>query len=342
MAHKNIPIFIPHIGCPNTCVFCNQRSISGRISFDPEVVPSIIENALETVDPTADEVEIAFFGGSFTGIEREQMVYLLSCAKKYIDEKKVSSIRLSTRPDYIDGEILSILKRYGVKNIELGIQSLSDKVLKSSKRGHSAGDSERACKLIKDQGFDLVGQMMLGLPSSDFEAELMTARRLCELGVDAVRIYPTAVFCKTELNDMMIKGEYTPLDVEEAAERAAEILLLIDQYGVPCIRCGLQAQENLSDQSVVTSGAYHPSFGSIAMGKVMRRTVASCLDKEGFEKPLRRCQMRFAVAPERVFDASGYKKENKNFFLENYNIYVKFIGDKSLKGYECRLLTGKE
>lgn len=341
MAHKNIPIFIPHIGCPNTCVFCNQRSISGKTSFDPQSVTSIIQESLKTVEPT-DEVEIAFFGGSFTGIDRNEMIFLLSCAKKYIDEKIIASIRLSTRPDYIDEEILDILKGYGVKNIELGIQSLSDKVLKASKRGHSAADSEKACRLIKSYGFNLVGQMMLGLPCSSLEDELSTARRLCELGVDAVRIYPTAVFGQTELDEMMTKGEYSPLGVDEAAERAAEILILIDKFKVPCIRCGLQSQDNLSDTSVVKAGAYHPSFGSIALGKVMRRSILSELEKNGFSPPEFPRQMRFAVAPDHINDASGYKKENKDFFLKNYNIYVKFIENKSLSHYECRLLTGKE
>lgn len=342
MAHKNIPVFIPHLGCPNTCVFCNQRSISGKMSFDARSVLAIIENALKTVDPKKDEAEIAFFGGSFTGIDRNDMIYLLSCAKGYIDEGRVKSIRLSTRPDYIDKEILEILKLYGVKNIELGIQSLSDKVLKHSKRGHSAEDSERACRLIKEYGFNLVGQMMLGLPSSTLEDELMTAKRLCELSVDAVRIYPTAVFSSTELDEMMKNGDYTPLTVDEGAERSAEILMLIEKYGVPCIRCGLQAQENLSDSSVVTSGAYHPAFGSIAFGKVMKKATIAELEKNKFVIPEYPRQLRFAVAPKRVFDASGYKKENKLFFLKNYNIHVKFIGDKSLNGYECRLLTGKE
>ena len=342
MAHKNIPIFIPHLGCPNMCVFCNQRSISGKTSFSRDEVPFLIERALSTVDTERDQVQIAFFGGSFTGIDRGDMIYLLNAAKKYINMKLVSGIRLSTRPDYINREILDILKEYGVETIELGIQSLCDEVLTLSKRGHTSEDSRNACRLIKDYGFSLVGQMMLGLPGSDGEKELETARELCLLGVDAVRIYPTAVFCGTELDAMRMNGEYSPLTLEDATLRAGRILRLINDYGVECIRCGLQAQDNLSDDSTVKAGAYHPAFGSMALGKAMRLSILEELQKH----PLPPCQfarqIRFAVAPERVFDAYGYKKENKIFFLENYNIYVKFIADTSLSGFDCRLLTGKE
>ena len=342
MAHKNIPVFIPHLGCPNMCVFCNQRSISGKTSFSRESVVDIIDKALETIDPLRDETEIAFFGGSFTGIDRDDMVYLLKIAKHYIDNGKVSSIRLSTRPDYIDPEILFILKEYGVRHIELGIQSLSDKVLSASKRGHCAQDSEKACRLIKEYGFSLVGQMMLGLPESTLDDELMTAKRLCDLGVDAVRIYPTAVFAQTELEEMRLSGKYTPITPEEGAMRAAKILRLIEEHGVECIRCGLQAQENLSNSQIVTAGAYHPAFGSMALGKAMRDSIIKELKNNGFTPHERTHQVRFAVSPKRLFDAYGYKKENKIYFLENYNIYVKFIADNSLSGYDCRMLTGKE
>ena len=338
MAHKNIPIFIPHLGCPNMCVFCNQRSISGKTSFNRESVTGIIEEALKTIDPEKDDAEIAFFGGSFTGIDRDDMLYLLKIAKEYIDKGKIGSVRLSTRPDYINEEILTILKNHGVKTIELGIQSLSDKVLSASKRGHSSDDSKKACMLIKEYGFSLVGQMMLGLPSSNLEDELMTAEVLCKLRVDTVRIYPTAVFSNTELECMRLSGEYTPLSVNEGAERAAKILMLIESYKIPCIRCGLQAQENLSDSTVLTAGAYHPAFGSISLGKVMKLSVLEELHKHDIPPQVRPRQVRFAVSPKRLFDAYGYKKENKVFFLENYNIHVKFIADSSVHGYECKLL----
>ncbi|MBQ9746439.1 MAG: radical SAM protein [Clostridia bacterium] len=179
--HRNIPIFVPHLGCPNTCVFCNQRKISGHAKADFSSVQREIEGALATI-PAGTEVQIAFFGGSFTGIDREDMLYLLKTAKRYIDAGKVESIRLSTRPDYIDEEILDILEAHGVRTIELGIQSMDDSVLAKSGRGHTSAQSERACRLICKRGFELVGQMMTGLPGSTPEKDRYTAEKICEMG----------------------------------------------------------------------------------------------------------------------------------------------------------------
>lgn len=177
--HVNIPVFIPHLGCPNMCVFCNQRAISGVSSFIPDMAEETIETALSSLDGMADRTEIAFFGGSFTGIDRELMVSLLDLAQSYVEDGRVSGIRMSTRPDYIDGEIISILKNYTVKAVELGIQSTSDKVLAASKRGHTSECSFRAMTMLRDAGFTTVGQMMIGLPLSTREDEVKTAEDIC-------------------------------------------------------------------------------------------------------------------------------------------------------------------
>ena len=198
--HINIPIFVPHLGCPNTCVFCNQRKISGCEKAD------------------------FFFGGSFTGIERADMIYLLETAKKFIDAGKVGSIRLSTRPDYIDEEILDILARYGVKTIELGIQSMSDEVLLKSGRGHNSAQTEKACALITSRGFELIGQMMTGLPGATEETELYTAKKICSMGACGARIYPTVVFRDTELCRMMERGDYSSPDMETVISEGAKVL----------------------------------------------------------------------------------------------------------------------
>ncbi len=346
MRHKNIPIFIPHLGCPNMCVFCNQRSISGHEKFQIDSVYKIIDDALKTVDPKKDEVEIAFFGGSFTGIDRQDMLFLLSAAKSYIDNGLVCSIRLSTRPDYIDEEILSILKEHKVRNIELGVQSMNDSVLLASKRGHTSEQTKKACKLIKKYGFNLVGQMMLGLPGSDKELEIETAKSLIECKVDAVRIYPTVVFCSTELEKMTTNGIYQPLKLDDAADRAGHILDLLDKHNVPCIRCGLQSQENLTDENTVCAGAYHPAFGSMAFGRLMRirieEQLASMNIKEykndsntiTYKKAL---PVTVEVRPDRVGDAMGYKKENKNYFYHKYNVKIKVEANNMIKGFNCNV-----
>ena len=176
MPHRNIPIFIPHMGCPNQCVFCNQRSMSGCSDFCEDEVDRQIEQALSTI-PMECKVEIAFFGGSFTGIDRNQMIRLLDLAQSYVDAGRVNGIRLSTRPDYISQEILRILSRYSVRVIELGLQSMDDAVLLASKRGHTAKQAEDACRAITQAGFALVGQMMIGLPQSTVAKELETAKK---------------------------------------------------------------------------------------------------------------------------------------------------------------------
>ena len=225
MRHVNIPVFIPHLGCPNQCVFCNQRSISEHQSFSEEGVRAGIEQVLSTLVPE-DEAEIAFFGGSFTGIDRGLMCRLLDLVQTYVKEGRVASIRLSTRPDYINAEILSILSRYSVKTIELGLQSMDDAVLLDCRRGHTAREAEVACRAVVAAGFSLVGQMMIGLPGATSESEMQTAQKICDLGASAVRIYPTVVFYDTPLCEMTQHGLYAPLSVKEAVERTAPVLQL--------------------------------------------------------------------------------------------------------------------
>lgn len=278
--HANIPIFIPHLGCPNNCVFCNQRSISGRQSFDPADVVRQIEEALSTIDDGC-ECEIAFFGGSFTGIDRELMIYLLDTAQGYIDAGRVGAIRLSTRPDYIDRERLDILSGYGVKTIELGLQSICDRVLDVTKRGHTSKDAEEACRLIKEYGFELIGQMMIGLPSSTLEDEIYTAQKICDMGADGARVYPTVVFYNTELCEMAERGDYIPLDEDDAVMRTKEVLSVFDRRGVKCIRVGLCASENLSDEDEVYGGANHSAVGELAMGELYYERICRELDSQG-------------------------------------------------------------
>ncbi len=259
------------------CVFCNQRSISGKMSFDASSVEIEIETALSTLTPE-DEVEIAFFGGSFTGIERELMISLLSLAQKYVDAGRVSSIRLSTRPDYIDEEILDILSRFAVRTVELGLQSMDDTVLAACRRGHTSLQAEKACKMIKERGFSLIGQMMIGLPASSVDKEIHTAERICELGADGARVYPTVVFYGTELCDMMRSGEYTALNNEDAVLRTKEALKIFAKNDVPCIRVGLQSGENLSDESHVAGGANHSAIGELAMSALYLDLIYARLD----------------------------------------------------------------
>jgi len=315
MKHANIPIFIPHMGCPNACVFCDQRSISGKNEFREESVREEIEKTLATIGKDT-ETEIAFFGGSFTGIDRSLMCRLLALAKEYVDGGRVKGIRLSTRPDYIDREVLEILRTYGVTHIELGLQSMDDGVLKSAKRGHDAACAERACKLVKEYGFSLVGQMMIGLPDSSAAKEKATAERLCELSVDAVRIYPTVVFRGTELCEMAESGIYQMLDESEAVKRTKIALRVFVEHDVPCIRVGLCASEKLAS-SEVFGGANHSAIGELAMGELYYDLLCEKLDAMG---DLAGKNLTVFVAKGEVSKAVGHKRKNYERILKKYSL----------------------
>ena len=331
MRHINIPIFIPHMGCPNMCVFCNQRSISGKMNFDISRVKIEIEEALATTK-NDDEIEIAFFGGSFTGIDRELMISLLSLAKEYINCGRVSSIRLSTRPDYIDDEILDILASYKVKTIELGLQSMDDEVLEKTKRGHTSLCAEKACKMIKDRGFSLIGQMMIGLPNSTVEKEIYTAKKICEMGADGARIYPTVVFYDTELCSMMQSGVYSPLSNEDAVERTKEALKIFVENDVPCIRVGLQSGENLSDETCVAGGANHSAIGELSMSALYLDKICEKIEAENLTKIPSKITIYCPKGD--ISKIVGQKRRNMQKIYEKYAIKnVKVLEKNELLSY---------
>ena len=331
--HVNIPIFIPHLGCPNNCVFCNQRTISGHGDFKIESVREEIEVALSTLDENTER-EIAFFGGSFTGIDRALMIELLDLAQGYVKEGLVSEIRLSTRPDYIDGEILDILSRYTVKTIELGLQSMCDEVLLASKRGHSSERALEACRAIKERGFLLIGQMMIGLPKSSADDEIYTAELICRSGADGARVYPTVVFADTELAEMMNSGEYHPLDTETAVERTKNVLSVFDNYGVPCIRVGLCASENLRDASLAIAGATHSAIGEMAMSGVFYERICEELDK----RKIKGGSLIIYVAKGATSKAIGQKKKNKENICKKYCLEsLKVLEKNEILGYNIKL-----
>lgn len=312
--HRNIPIFVPHLGCPNTCVFCNQRKISGHEKADFSSVEREIEESLATV-PAGTDVQIAFFGGSFTGIERGDMIYLLETAKKFIDACRVDGVRLSTRPDYIDEEILDILARYGVKTIELGIQSMNDEVLRKSGRGHTAAQTEQACKLITERGFELVGQMMTGLPGATLETELYTAERICEMGAVGARIYPTVVFCDTELHRMMERGEYKSRDMERVIAEGAEALAVFEKNGVNVIRIGLQSSELLTSGKEIAS-PYHEATGEFIWSRFYRNNAEKILEKEQTAGKTATIYVSHGAVSKMV----GQKRENEIYLKEKFSL----------------------
>ena len=262
--HKNLSIFVPHAGCPNQCSFCDQRSISG--TQNPPTAAEVREicNRYLPMENGTD-YEIAFFGGSFTAIDREYMTSLLAAAHPFVQQGRASGIRISTRPDCITEEILDILKKYGVTSIELGAQSMQDDVLAMNMRGHTQKDVENAAKLIKQYGFSLGLQMMTGLwGQKDYmEYALDTAAKFVALQPDTVRIYPTVTLKNTLLEQKFLSGEYIPPSVEETVEICARLMDVFDKAGIRIIKMGLHADTGLEGK--IVAGPYHPAFRELCI-----------------------------------------------------------------------------
>lgn len=317
MKHANIPIFVPHVGCPNDCVFCNQRTISGKTDLRIEKVRDEIEEALGTVVSCVPQ--IAFFGGSFTGIERSLMTELLEIANEYIEKGLADSVRLSTRPDYIDDEILDILEHYKVKNIELGIQSMNDRVLAMNKRGHTAEDSRKAMKLISERGFGLTGQMMTGMYGALPEDEIMTAKEICNFA-DSARIYPTITFKDTQLASLYESGEYTPPSLDETVERGASVYKIFKEKGIDVIRIGLQSGEGLRSDKVI-AGEYHDAIGELILSRV-------CLDEmreKQVPADISEGTVTFTVPKKLLSQYIGQRRKNVCILEKELGLKVKII-----------------
>lgn len=286
--------------------------------FNKTNVKKDIDNFLETVDKESCEVQLAFFGGSFTGIDREDMLYLLGIAKEYIDKRLISSVRLSTRPDYIDEEILGILKAHGVKSVELGIQSMSDKVLSACKRGHTAEASRNACRLIKEYGFELIGQMMTALPSSSPEDEVNTAKELVHLGVDGARIYPTMVFSGTELENIYNSGGYIPPDIDSLIDRSEAVFSVFAEAGIPVIRIGLQASDGLGEADGIVAGSYEAAMGEMVISRHYLKKLTALL--EPVKDRITGNELTVYCHKGEISKIIGQKQTNKLKILSEFNV----------------------
>ncbi len=317
--HKTIPIFVSHMGCPNDCAFCNQRTITGKSSaVTPEMAEKIICDALATI-PKGSEVEIGFFGGSFTGIDRTLQEELLSVANEFIACGSVQAIRLSTRPDYIDEEICSMLKTYGVTTVELGAQSMEDCVLEKSMRGHTQEDTVRAANMIRASGINLGLQMMTGLPGDTNEKSLATAKKIIDLKPSCVRIYPTLVLKGTRLEKWYLAGEYVPQTLDEAVSLCAQLKTLFEAENIPVIRMGLVASDNISPEKDVVAGPFHPAFGELVQSEIYFEKLKNAVTQD--------CSI--VVHPSSLSSFCGNKKRNIER-LKKLGFSVSFVQDTNI------------
>lgn len=314
MKHYNIPIFISHFGCPNSCVFCNQKKINGReTDVTLEDLKNTIEMYLETL-PKNSKKEVAFFGGTFTGISMNLQKEYLETTYEYIKNGSIDGIRLSTRPDCINEEIVAQLKKYGVTAVELGVQSLDEKVLLASERYYPIEVVENACKLLKASGIELGIQLMIGLPESTFENDYATAKRALEMKPDMARIYPTLVIKNTKMEQMFYNKEYFPLTLDEAVERTRKIYSLLESNGVNVIRVGLQPSEDLRADGVVLGGPFHPAFRELVETEIYYKFFKNIVNNE---------KKLDILANERdISKLVGIKKANRLRLKEYFNIKI--------------------
>ncbi len=326
MSHANISIFVPHMGCPHKCSFCDQCSITGTAQIpSADTVKSAVKAAKTSANYEAQNTEIAFFGGSFTCIEREYMLSLLKAAYEYVKSGDVCGVRISTRPDGIDSEILSVLKSFGVTAIELGAQSMCDDVLKMNFRGHTAQDVVDASNLIKQNGFELGLQMMTGLMSSNREKDVKTACEIISLKPKTVRIYPTVTLKNTYLAKAFNEGKYIPPSLEDTVSLCAELLRMFQLANIEVIRLGLHS----IDQSSYVAGPWHPSFGEIVKSKIYLENILSELKEEG--------SYIIKVNPKDVSKVIGQKRANQEA-LKSKGYILRVVQDSAISSDEFRII----
>jgi histone acetyltransferase (RNA polymerase elongator complex component) len=324
-----IPIFIPHLGCNNECVFCNQRKISGNSKIQNiEEIRDDINKHLEYLK-NKKKIQIAFFGGSFTGIPIQHQIEYLKLANEFILDGKVDSIRISTRPDYINITLVKMLKKYNVKTIELGVQSMDNLVLESSKRGHTSIDVIRAAIIINLMNIELGFQVMIGLPNSTVKSEIMSISKLLKFNPKQLRIYPVYVLEKSQLYDMYLSHEYIPLTLDDAVTRTAEVIKICRSSDVQIIRIGLQSTEEIAANNSKIVGPVSDNFAEYALSKI----VLERLEKE-IVKMIRvdkvdnsRQKIEIHVANKFISIVVGPKRINKNYLQDKYNIELSVKGE---------------
>ena len=315
-----IPIFIPHKGCPNNCVFCNQKKISGQLTdVTQNDVKERIDEYLKYYDNSDKKIEVAFFGGSFTGIDIKKQIEYLEVANEYVKKGLIDGIRISTRPDYIDNNILNVMKKYNVKTIELGVQSMDDKVLDISKRGHTSDDVVQASKLIHDYGIVLGHQIMVGLPGSTIESEIYTIKECLKLKPEQLRIYPVYVIPDSELYAMYENSVYKPLSIKEAVDRCKYIIHECQKTDISIIRLGLQSTNEITAKNKELYGPVSDNLAEYVMASLVKDKI----EKEIKDRKIDDGKLIINVLKKYVSICIGPKKINKIYFENKYNI--KFI-----------------
>jgi histone acetyltransferase (RNA polymerase elongator complex component) len=312
-----IPFFISHQGCPHQCVFCNQNHITGKKApADAAAIHKTITQFLKTAENN-EPADVAFYGGSFTAMQLSVQKNYLEAVKPFIDTEKVQNIRISTRPDAIDCQVLTQLKEHHVQTVELGVQSMQNSVLHRSGRGHTAMDTRKAVKLLRAYGFCIGIQLMLGLPGDSTDTFMSTVRAVVRLKPDFVRLYPLLVLKDTPLERLYKTKQYTPLSLDTAVLLCRNAFVLFEQTGIEVARMGLQPDQELLKPGVIMAGPYHPAFRQLVESSIlldkMRAMLRTEIGKQG--------SVTFAVLPEDLSAAIGQRRSNIEKLKKEFNLY---------------------
>lgn len=327
--HYTIPVFIPELGCPFRCIFCNQNKITGKPTIpDNKEVINIIESHISTIDIKNSIVEIGYFGGNFTGIPIEQQKNYLSIAKEYAGKYNLSGIRISTRPDYINGDILNLLTEFGVTVIELGAQSFDDNVLRLSKRGHTVADIISASEKILNSNIDLGIQIMIGLPGDNLKKSIHAAKKIVELKASNTRIYPVLIIKDTELEIMFKNRKYKALSLEESVKWCTELIPIFEEGNISIIKMGLHPSENLISGSGLIAGPYHSSFRQLVLTEIWKKNIYKIIRKYSKNN-----NIEVHVSPGEINYAAGYQGKNKKLLMDTFkNVSLRI--NNELRGRE--------
>lgn len=325
-----IPLFIPHLGCPHRCVFCDQRTITGSGGQlpTPDQIRAEVNRYLSFTHKHYSSIQISFFGGSFLGLDQAVTLQLLDIAADFVDRGVVDSLRFSTRPDTIRPDRLADIAPYPVKTVELGVQSMNDAVLAVCRRGHTATDTIAAATRLKDAGYQLGLQMMVGLPGDDDHGAMTTARQLVRLNPDFVRIYPTLVLSGSPLARMHRSGQYQPMDIDACIRLVARLYLLFKANDIPVVRMGLQASDGLADPGARLAGPYHPAFGHLVHGQIVLDAICRALaDMKAFPH-----RLTIGTHPSMISRVQGLNKRNLHYLQKHHGFKkISIIQDENIK-----------
>jgi histone acetyltransferase (RNA polymerase elongator complex component) len=321
-----IPFFIPHAGCPHQCVFCNQKNITGQHEpLDATRLPQKIHEYLKN-DRSSNPAQIAFYGGSFTALLRDTQKSFLEAVRPFIRSGQIKSIRLSTRPDCISKEILDLLNEYHVETIELGAQSMDDRVLTLSGRGHTEADTVNAVTLLGEYRFTVGLQLMPGLPGDSAHGFLNTVNKAIALKPGFVRLYPTLVIKDTPLEELYHTGRYAPLSLDEAVSLCRDALTRFEQKGIEVIRIGLQPTEELRKPGTIVAGPYHPSFRQHVESLIFLDKMRAVLTGKSFPEHI----AVILVNPRDISASIGQQRSNIGILEKEFNIHVIVQSDHNI------------